>query len=278
MKTIGMLICLFVSVIVSGNLRAQSPYEEMIRKSYEYVEKNDLPAAEECLKSAMRSEPTNRYNYALLANLGTIQRRQGKLDDALVSYSAALGQRANDKLVLRNRAELYTEMGDTEKAIFDYQILLSIDLRDEDALYQRGLLYLQMENEILAEADFEQIIVYYPETILGRLGYAIMEKGRQNFDKSETILNYLIYKRPDYIRLYEERAELYHMMNKNGRARADLNKVFAATPEPTAELYVLRGKVKLAQYEKESAAVDFKKAMELGYDATAIETLLKQTY
>ena len=58
----------------------------------------------------------------------------------------------------------------------------------------------------------------------------------------------------------------------------DLNKVFAETPNPSAELYVLRGRVKLAQYEKESAAIDFRKALSLGYDAETIENLIKQTY
>ncbi|MDR1331729.1 MAG: tetratricopeptide repeat protein [Tannerella sp.] len=276
MKKICLLACA-LWIAVSGDLRAQS-YEDMIQKSYEYVDSNDLPAAEECLKAAMRLEPANRYNFALLTNLGTIQRRLGKHDDALVSYSAALSQRANDKLILRNRAELYTEMGETEKAIFDYQTLLSADPHDEEALYQRGLLYLQSANFILAEADFEAILEANPETVWGRLGYAILEKGRGNFDDSELILNYLINKYPDYLRLFEERAELYFLMNRNGRARSDLNRVFAETAEPSAELYVLRGKVKLAQYEKESAAIDFAKALELGYDRATAEALLKQTY
>jgi tetratricopeptide (TPR) repeat protein len=264
-------------MIFHGRLHAQS-YEEMIQKSYDYVDRNDLPAAEECLKAAMRIEPANRYNYALLTNLGTIQRRQGKRDDALVSYSAALSQRANDKLILRNRAELYAEMGETANAILDYHILIEADPRDEDALYQRGLLYLQSENMILAEADFEKIIALNPETALGRLGYAILEKGRRNYDACEAILNYLIDKYPVYMRLYEERAELYYLMNKNGRARSDLNRVFAETVEPAPELYVLRGKIKLAQYEKESAALDFKAALEQGYDKTTIDALLKQTF
>jgi tetratricopeptide (TPR) repeat protein len=253
-------------------------YEELIGRSYEYVDNNDLPAAEECLKAAMRLEPANRYNYALLTNLGTIQRRQRKFDDALVSYSAALSQRPNDVLILRNRAELYAETGNTENAILDYSLIIEKEPKDEDAIYNRGLLYIRNENLILAEADFETILKNNPETLSGRLGYAILAKCRGNFDESETILNYLINKYPDYMRLYEERAELYYLMNKNGRARNDLNKVFAASTDLPAELYLLRGKIKLAQYEKEAAALDFKKALELGYDAPTIEALLKETY
>ncbi|MDR2139094.1 MAG: tetratricopeptide repeat protein [Tannerella sp.] len=262
---------------VGGSACAQT-YEEMIEKSYDYVDKNDLSAAEECLKAAMRLKPGNGNNYALLTNLGTIQRRQGKLDDALVSYTAALNRQPKNEVLLSNRAELYTEMNETEKAINDYQVLLSVNPLNEDALFHRGLLYLGMQHLIPAEADFEKILDINRETVQGRLGYALLEKVRKNYDGSEIILNYLIEKCPDYLRLYEERAELYHLMNKNGRAMADLNRVFDEDPAPSAELYVLRGRVKLAQYEKASAAIDFKKARAMGYDAETVEKLLKQTY
>ena len=271
------LIILAIFSVSSITLSAQS-YEDMIAKSYEYVDQNDLPAAEETLKAAMRLEPANRYNYALLTNLGTVQRRQGKFDDAIISYTAALSQQPKSDLILRNRAETYAEIGKTENALIDYQTLLSIKPLDEDALYDRGLLYIRTENFLLAEADFERILELNPETEKGRMGFAILEKVRKNYSESEIIFNYLIDKNPRNWRLYEERAELYFLMDKKGRAISDLNKVFAEVAEPSAELYVLRGRIKLAQYEKESAAIDFKKAQELGYDAETIAALLKQSF
>ena len=260
-----------------GNLYAQT-YTELIGKSYDYVEKDDLKAAEECLKAAMRLEPANKLNFTLLTNLGTIQRRQGHLDDALLSYTAALNQQPKNELILENRAALYTEMNEMELALNDYQTLLAINPINEEALYQRGLLYIQSNNSLLAETDFERIMEINKETVKGRLGFAILEKIRQNYIECEEILNYLISKNPNYLRLYEERAELYFLTNRRSRAMTDLNKVFAETPNPSAELYVLRGRVKLSQYEKESAAIDFRKAKALGYDTTTIESLLKQTY
>ena len=272
------LVCISILALSTVlNLPAQT-YDEMVAKSYEYVDENDLFGAEETLKAAMRLEPGNRYNYALLTNLGTVQRRQGKLDEAVISYTAALGQQPNSEIILKNRAELYTEMGETEYALTDYQRLLSLNPRDEEALYDRGLLYLHTEQFLLAEADFEKIIELNPETEQGRMGFAILEKVRRNYSESEVIFNYLIDKNPKNWRFYEERAELYFFMNKNGRALSDLNKVFAEVVEPSAELYVLRGRVKLAQYEKESAAIDFKKALSLGYDVETINALLKQTF
>ena len=266
----GLLFCIQL-------LQAQT-YEEFVKKSYEATDSVDLPAAEEYLKAAMRLEPANRLNYALLTNLGTIQRRQGKFEDALISYSAALSQQPKDEVIILNRAKLYTEMGEPEKAIFDYNILIDIFPTHEEGLFSRGLLYINTGQYILAQTDFDFILETYKDTFLGRFGHAILEKARGNYDGSEVIFIYLADKYPDNMRILEERAELYFLTKRNARAMTDLNKVFAATPEPSAELYMLRGRIKLAQHEKASAAIDFKKALELGYDKETVDRLIKEAF
>ena len=270
MRIIMLWICLFLGVT---SIQAQG-YEELISKSYDYLEKKDLPAAEESLKAAMRLEPANPNNFALLTNLGTIQRRQGKLEEAMISYSAALSGHPQNQGILESRASLYAEMGDTEMALNDYSTLLALDPTNEEALYNRGLIYLQQKNYLSAEQDFEKILEVNDKSVRGRVGYAILEKMRGNFDESERIYNYLISELPKDWSLYEGRADLYFMKGKNARAMSDINKVFAETT-PTAALYVLRGKVKLALYEKPSAAIDFKKAQEMGYDPETIRELIK---
>lgn len=264
-------------LLMVGTLRAQT-YEEMIRKSYEYADRGDLPAAEEALKAAMHAEPANKNNFALLSNLGTIQRQQGKTDEALVSYTAALSLQPKNKLILSNRAELYVEMGETEKALSDYQALLLLDPLDLDAYYRRGMLYIEAKDYMLADEDFEKIMSIDKESEQGRIGFALLDKARGNYEDSEAILSYLIEKSSTPLQYYEERAELYFLMKKNARAMADLNKIFAETNDVPAHLYVLRGKIKLAQFEKESAAIDFKKALELGYDKAVIDELIKMTF
>lgn len=165
-------------------------------------------------------------------------------------------------------------MGDTEKALNDYSTLIAVAPKHEEALYNRGLIYLQLKNYLFAEQDFDKILEINDKSVHGRVGHAILEKMRGNFDESERIYNFLISELPKDWSLYEGRADLYFMKGKNSRAMADINKVFAETT-PTAALYVLRGKVKLALYEKPSAAIDFKKALEMGYDKQTITELIK---
>jgi len=268
----------FLAAIVWFCESPAQTFEELVMKSYEFADAKKFSAAEECLKSAMRLEPTNPINGILLFNLGTFQRRLKKYDAALLSYSAALAQLPDNETVLINRAELFTEMGEIEKAIGDYNVLINKTPTHEKGRFSRGLLYINTGEYVLAEADFEYIIKTNKEAFSGRFGYAILEKVRGNYDDSETIFNYLVDKYPENMRLFEERAELFFLTKRNGRAMTDLNKVFAATPEPSAELLMLRGRIRLAQNEKESAAIDFKKARELGYNADSVERLLKECF
>jgi tetratricopeptide (TPR) repeat protein len=249
-------------------------YEELIAKSYDYLEKDNLPAAEASLREAMRLEPGNPNNFALLTNLGTIQRRQKKMQEAIVSYTAALSRQPKNTMILENRASLYLETGETEKALNDYNLLLLEDPNNEEALYSRGLIFIQQKNFLWAEQDFDKMLELNDASLYGRMGHAVLEKTRGNYDESERIYNYLVDKLPREWQLYKGRADLYFLMGKNGRAMNDLNKLFfEATPD--ADLYVLRGKVKLALYERESAAADFRKAREMGYDSQVIDELLR---
>jgi len=266
------LFLLLAGVCTGGMLTAQT-YQDFIEKSYEYLDKDELLAAEESLRSAMRLEPGNPTNYALLTNLGTIQRRQGKKEEAILSYTAALSRHPDNITILDNRASLYAEMGETEKAISDYNLLLSLNPINEDALYRRGILHLKQKDLMRAEQDFDKILEVNDKTVYGRLGHAILEKMRGNYDESERIYNYLIDKLPRDWTLYEGRADLYFMMGKNARAMADVNRVFIET-EPSAAVYVLRGKIKLALYEREPAKKDFLKAKEMGYNSEIIDELL----
>ena len=268
---IFLLFCLFANALF-----AQVSYEEWVSKSFDCLDKEDLIGGEACLREAMTLEPANPLNFALLSNLGTLQRRQGKRQDALMSYSAALSQQPQNVALLSNRASLYAEMGESAKAMSDYNALLMLEPQLQEALYARGLLFLQQRNFVSAEEDFDRLLSLNDNSVQARMGFALMEKLRGNYAESERIYSYLLSEMPKYWRLYADRAELYFLMGKNARAMDDISKVFLED-EPTADLYVLRGKIKLAQYERERAIVDFEKAKEMGYSASIIEELLKMT-
>ncbi len=262
---VGMFFLMILLLLsVCGSAKSQT-YEEFIDLSFKYLNENNLPAAETVLKKAMRLQPDNPLNVLLLSNLGTIQFRQKKYDDALVSYTAALAQAPKNTALLTNRAELFTAMNQPENAITDYTAILLINDKDENALYRRGLLYLQVKNEGAAQTDLERIIELNPQTLEGRIGIASLCKMRKEFDEAEIIYFDLLDKYPDHSDLYAGRAELYILMNRPGKALSDINQAIRLQGEnnPNPYFYIIRSKIKEMQYERKAAEEDKAKAEQL---------------
>ena len=240
---------------------------DMLSLAFDYLEQNRLDSAEIALKIVLKNDPDNPLNPFLLNNLGTIQRRMGKSDEALLSYTAALGTFPTQPVFLESRASLFAEMGQARNAIVDYTALLNENPNNEEALYQRGLLYLQIKNTDFAESDFRRILELNPNSLFARCGLASVAKFRGDYEDAEKIYNYLLNKEPGNFNWYAGRAELYLLMEKPGKASADINQALrlAGDNSQNPYLYVIRYRTKLLLHEKESALKDLQKAIALGY-------------
>ena len=235
--------------------------------SFDYIKENKLDSAEYALKALLKSAPDNPVNPYLLNNLGTVQRRLGKFDEALLSYTAALGEFPKQPTFLEARASLFAEMGQAQNAILDYSALLNENPNDEEALYQRGLLYLQIKNTDLAEADFRKMLDLNPNSLYARRGFASLAKFRGDYEDAEKMYNYLLDKKPDDFNIYAGRAELYLLMNRPGKAYSDINKAIRLAGEDSKNpyLYIIRYRTKLLLHDEDGANIDLKKAISLGY-------------
>jgi len=262
-RGLGVIIIFLLPVI---NVSAQDK-KDWLSLSFNYIEKNRLDSAEMALKTVLKNDPDNPVNPFLLNNLGTIQRRMGKREEAIVSYTAALGQYPKQPVFLESRASLFAEMGQAQNAILDYSTLLEVSPDNEEALYQRGLLYLQIKNTDLAEADFRRMLELNPSSLFARRGLASLAKFRGDYNEGEIIYNYLLSKKPDDCDLYAGRAELYLLMKRPGKASADINRAIylAGDKSPNPYFYIIRYRVNLLLREKEDALKDLKKAIALGY-------------
>jgi len=232
---------------------------------FQSLERNQLDSAEFYLKTTLKKDPANLLNPLLLNNLGTIQRRLGKRDEALISYSAALGQYPRNVVFLANRASLFAETGKAENAILDYSVLLEVKPDDQESLYQRGLLYLQLKNSDKAEVDFKKMLELNPDGLYARIGFASLAKLRGDYPEAEKIYNYLLDKEPENAGLYAGRAELYLLMQKPGKASSDATQAIRLSKTEDSYLYIIRYRAKMMLYDKKSALKDLEKARTLGY-------------
>ena len=266
----GIIATIFL--LGSACLSAQSE-KDLISLAFDYIQQNRLDSAEIALKAALKNEPDNPVNPLLLNNLGTVQRRLGKREEALLSYTAALGTFPKQPVFLEARASLFAEMGQPQNAIIDYSTLLEEKPDDQEALYQRGLLYLQIKNTDLAEVDFKRMLELNPNSLYARRGFASLAKFRGDYDDAEKIYNYLLDKEPQDFNLYAGRAELYLLMKHPGKAYDDINRAIqlAGDKSPNPYLYIVRYRTKLLLHEKKGALEDLNKAISLGYKDTDLE-------
>ena len=65
-------------------------YYALIDSAQHYINSKQWSRAEHFLLEAIRSEPSNPSNSLLLSNIATIQRRQGRLGEAIKNYSMAI--------------------------------------------------------------------------------------------------------------------------------------------------------------------------------------------
>lgn len=259
-------------------LSAQSlDYMGWVDRSANHIEQNRLDSAAVALQKAMALEPANENNPVLLLNLGILQRQLGLYDDAYISFTASMGNNPMPNVVLHNRASLLCDMEQFDEAMEDYDTLIRNYPEDVEAYYRRGLLFLEKNERSKAEADFKASDAIDPDNMYTKLSKALLYKLDDNWEAAEKVYTGLIQSSskvdPSF---YLNRAECYVNTDHIFRASADLRAV-EGSQKGNPYFYILRGRVRLAQFDKIAARADFRKAKELGYDTDIVDGWLKKT-
>lgn len=241
---------------------AQARYLTLIDSSYYYGGRAEYEQAARCLQAAMQTQPKHPLNVYLLNNLGGVQQLIGQNDEALLSYSAALEQNAEELTVRYNRAKLYERLGKLKAAITDFSLIIARLPKDELYRYQRAMLYMLTKEYDLAELDLSAILEQSPESLKARIGYAMLETARERYDEAERLYDHLVNRLPKSWEVYEGRARLYLSRGMKGYAVRDINKAFdLAKPVPPASLYRLRSAISFAMGDDKAALRDEKTAL-----------------
>lgn len=267
-------IVLILILTSSYTLFAQKDYEGFVKDALDYTEKRDFAAAEQSYKAALRKEPANPSNVMLLMNLGTMQRYLGKFEEALISYNVVVQKYPTLSHILMSRALLYCDMNRYEDALKDYNTVILHKPDDKEALYERGLLHISLRNLDAAEGDFKTILSLDEKNPKAQTGIAMIFKRRGDWKEAELLYTDLIAKDKKNGELYANRAECYLYLKKLRSMSDDLDKALEYGYDDVS-VTVLKGQLRLAQFDKAAAKVEFLKAKELGANAELIDEFLK---
>ena len=250
-------------------------YDELIAKSFDFIDADSLPQAEDALREALRIEPGNPSNGMLLLNLGTIQRRQGKLKEAEDSYTIGLAFLPKNLTLLNNRAQLFAEMEKYPEAIEDYTEVIYQEPENENAYYERALCKLMNQDTLGARLDLEQIDRFNPNSAKSRLGMAYVYKAQEMWREASELYDALIERNPRNASLLRERAEVFYFSNRMGAALDDVNKSIDFDPRDPYS-YLLRAQIRYAKGDKEFARRDLNQALELGLNKDEVKDLIEK--
>ena len=259
-------------------------YQELSERAVAATEQDSLSLAEKYIEQALKMEPANPHNALLFSNLGTIQRRQHRYEQALDSYTLALNIAPRAIPALMNRAALYLELGKDDLARIDYSLVLDIESDNQEALLMRAYIYMRQRNYNFAKSDYERLLKLAPRSYNGRLGLATLEQKEGKYEAALSILNAMIAEKggeatrlttQQYAVLYVARAGVEQDMKHVDLAMMDLEEAIKLDTSQT-EAYLIRGQIYLSQKKKELAKRDFEKAISLGVPQGDLRDLLLQ--
>src|SRR5690554_1096368 len=270
-----LFIILFATYTLAASAQTRD-YMGWVDQSAHYIEENKLDSAAFALKRAMSLDPANEHNPVLLLNLGIMQRQLGLFDDAYISFTAALANNPMPEVVLHNRASLLCDLERFDEAMEDYDEIIRLFPDDVEAYYRRGLLFLENNDRVKAESDFNAAERIDPDNLYSRLSQSLLYKLDDNWEAAAEIYTLLLETVPDPDPVfYMNRAECYLNTDQVSRAAADLQTAWSSQRN-NPYFYILRGRMRLAQFDKSAAREDFSQAKKMGYDAAIADEWLNR--
>ena len=262
------------AVPVEVNLDTTSTYFVMIDSAQTAIGNKQWNVAEKYLLRAIAEEPGNPSNSLLLSNLATLQRYQGRFDDAIKNYTMALDLTPNAVTLLLNRAAVYVTVGNTPAAIADYNRVRELDGTDAESRYSLGMLAVETHDFSQAEDLFNEIKRVNPTSALSEEGLGILAKAQGNYPAAIKHLSEVIKSRPDP-RLLANRADCYLVRKELNKAEEDIRNALDMDPDD-GYLYVLRAKLNKLRFAREDVERDINLAVEHGVDRKVVNSLLQQ--
>ena len=237
-----------------------------------FASQGEWVEAERCLRAALASDPDNATNALLLSNLGTVQRHQGHLDDALRTYNLGVDMAPNAVTLLLNRAALLLEMERTQQAEADLERVRALDGTDAESRYSLGMLAVERHEFARAETLFNEILRFAPKSALAHEGLGLMYKEQGDHDRAIERLSAAISDHAD-ARLLANRADCLLTNKRLTEAADDIHRALELDPDD-GYLYVLRAKLNKLRWNLDDAARDIDEAVNHGVDRMIAEKLL----
>lgn len=263
-----------LAAVFSFLIVAASDYLKYVELADEAVAKQDWNRAEELLREAMQSEPSNPQNILLLSNVGMFQYYRGEDSLALHTLSEARAMAPASTVILKNRATVLRHMGRDEDAIRDYDKVIEMDSLNYDAYFNRGYMRFTRGDSVGAKADFDTLERLRPDDPNTLLVLAVTHSNQGKYDEAVSYYNRLI-KKVEKAEYYTGRAMCRLAKGDLAEASDDIGRGLELDAQD-GELYLCRAYLHHLQYRDEEAKADAQLAVRYGVDPARVDDIFRQ--
>lgn len=253
---------------------AQS-YNDVVEEAMDCVKKDSLVRAESLFLKALKMDPSNARNALLFSNLGTVQKRLGKTDEAIRSYTMALNIIPYSTAMLLNRAALYLELNLADKAYVDYCNVIDLLPDNVEARLFRAYIYMQRRQYQEARIDYNVVLGKEADNVTALLGMVMLDEKEGRYASARDRLNLLIQKNPGDFSLYKMRANLEWIQRNLDTALLDLEQAMKLNPRD-AEIRLMKGDIYLEKKDKRKAEDAYEEAIVLGVSRAELHDRLEK--
>lgn len=268
------LVFPIVFLLAVCSMQAQT-YNELVEKAMDYTLKDSLVQAEQLFRQALKMDPGNARNALLFSNLGTVQKRMGKTDEAIESYTMALNITPYSTSMLLNRASLYLDKGLTDKAYLDYCNVIDLLPENKEARIFRAYIYMQRRQYAEARIDYNAVVAKDAKNMTARLGLVMLDQKEGKLTQALSEMNRLVDDYPKNVSLLKMRANLEVEMKQPEAALLDLEEALKLDADDR-DACIQMGDLYLQLRKKKDAREAYEKAVSLGVSRGELEERLKQ--
>ncbi len=255
------------------NVDTTSAYNALLDSVQQATDAQQWSRAEQFIKQMVALDPTNVNNSLLLSNLGTVQRMQGKFDDALRSYNMALDMTPNAVAILTNRGVLHIQRGELDAADADLQRVVERDAQNEEALFWLAFIAMNRGQADVATSRLDEILAFNPRSVQALEGKALLAKATGDYTNALSLYTQLIENAQD-ADYYANRADCALMLRNLSQASEDIQSALNINPDD-GYLYLLRAKLNKMRFNFDDMDRDIKLAEQHGVDPEEIQNSLK---
>lgn len=211
---------------------------------------------------AQEVETLNKYRRMKLAEeyyeKGIDHFENGEYEASIEDLSVSIQLDPNNYLSYYFSGDCFRQLGEHDKALRQYNLSLSLKPDFSEGLFSRGVLLYEMQHYKSAITDFEELL----ELPVGETQAIYFRGIRYGESDQDTGFDELITTASNHSDIYQYLGQCHRALENYGMAIKCMGNAIALRPEED-NYYVNRGLVYLMMGRKDSAEIDFQKALSL---------------